>query len=252
MAIDRTKITFWLDDICSEDIGIRVIDFPKFSGAEKRITKYTIPGRNGDLTYWDGSFGNVSCEISCYIISADKIDEALTAVNSWLAGSGYKKFVVSSEPGRYRMAQITNAADIAITMGVLAPFTINLDCKPQRYFLEENVISLTSPGGTVYNPTPFTAQPLVRCYVKSEPSTSPLVEEITIGTETVRISYIGAIIGAEWVDIDFDAKTAKNSLGKEVPIQTFNSPGFAPGENSFSSLDTYFSKFEIMPRWWTL
>ena len=90
MLIDRTRITFWLDDVCSEDIGIRVIDFPTFTGAEKRVTKYTIPGRNGDLTYWDGSFGNVSCEINCFIVSADKIDEALTAVNGWLAGSGYR------------------------------------------------------------------------------------------------------------------------------------------------------------------
>lgn len=251
MLIDRTKITFWFDDVCSEDIGIRVIDFPTFTGAEKRVTTYTIPGRNGDLTYWDGSFGNVSCEINCFIVSADKIDEALTAVNGWLAGSGYKRFAISSELGRYRMARITNAADIAIRMGVIAPFTIKLDCKPQRFFDEEGTITLPSTGGTVYNPTPFTSQPIMRCFMKDQ--FTLLAEEINIGTSKVRISGTQNLKNADWVDIDFDTKMAKNSLGNDVPVESFESPGLAPGENSITtSYDSFFSGFEILPRWWTL
>ena len=51
---------FWLDGICSLDVGIRLQSGITFGQPTPRVTSTTISGRSGDLTEWDGSYGNVS------------------------------------------------------------------------------------------------------------------------------------------------------------------------------------------------
>ena len=255
MLTDKTQITFWIDEVCSNDIGIKVIGFPTFTGAEKRVTKYSIPGRNGDLTYWDGSFSNVSCEISCYIASKDRIADALSAVNNWLSGSGYLRFAISSEPGRYRMARVTNAADIGIRMGVLAPFTLLLDCKPQRFFDDESTVTIPVSGGTMYNATKFVAEPKMRCY---RTAGGILAEEILVKSDSaegvVRMTHTDGVRSANYIDIDFESKAAVNDAGENIPIEKFSTNGLSPGLNTIKSnlSASWFSNIEILPRWWTL
>lgn len=261
MPIDRANITFWIDGVSSEELGIKVSEFPTFSGAKPRVTKYSIPGRNGDLTYWDGSYENTSVEISCFVIDAAKVELALTAVNGWLTDCSYRKFVISSEPGRYRMARITNAAEIAIKMGVLAPFAIELDCKPQRFFASETPLLYTSDTGEVYNATGFDALPIMRCYFAENANisgTGVIQFSNSYGKFRLLIPNTG-LSGSEWLEIDMETKSARNDAGESISVTTDSTgfPTFCNGVTTFSignsmAAIVWFSKIELYPRWWTL
>lgn len=262
MPIDRANITFWFDGVSSEELGIRVIDFPTFSGTEPRVTKYSVPGRNGDLTYWDGSYKNTNVELSCFVVDADKVELALTAVNNWLRNCGYRKFVISSELGRYRMARITNAAEVAIKMGVLAPFTIKLDCKPQRFFDDETPLLYTEGSGEVYNATGFDALPLLRCYISTTASIVT-AQGITFsnarGDFRIILSDIARYSDAQWIDIDLETQNAVTDSGETLSITTdpTSFPVFCAGTTNFSYGSEsvaiqWWSRIELYPRWWTL
>lgn len=261
MHTDRSHITFWIDDVCNDDLGIRVNSFPSFSGAEPRITKYSIPGRNGDLTYWDGSFKNIDAEISCYIADVSKAEFLLTAVNNWMTNCGYRKFVISSEPQRYRMARIKNAADIAIRMGILAPFALELDCKPQRFFSDETPLHFSGGNGAAYNHTGFPSSPLMRCYLTENVSAAG-TQYINFGNDTGEYRLLisaGTLSGARWIDVDTELKCAITDTGENLAITTDSTgfPSFCSGKtelswgNSLTTMD-WFASIEVYPRWWTL
>lgn len=261
MLTDRASITFWIGGVSSKELGIRVSEFPEFSGAEPRVTKYAIPGRNGDLTYWDGSFKNVESTIKCFVAEFGNVERILTAVNDWMADCGYKKLVLSSEPGRYRLARITNAAEIAIRMGVLAPFEIKLDCKPQRFFDDDTPARFTGGSGEIYNRTGFPSSPLLRCF---------LVEDVSAaGTEYINFKNSNgeyrlllsatSLSGTQWVDVDLERKSAVKDNGEQLSVTTDSTgfPAFCSGKTAFSwgnslASKEWFSAIDLYPRWWTL
>lgn len=255
MFIDNGKVSFWLDGICSDDIGIKLQDFPEFKAAEPKVTIYSIPGRNGDLTYWDGSYKNVSGQFNCFALNAENVDYALTAVNSWLTDCSYKKLVVSSEPGRYRMARVTNAAEIAIRMGVLAPFSITVDCKPQRFIENGSPLLFTGAGGEIQNTTGFPALPVIRLYVP-DGSSFLSYQHIRISNNDSEYRLIlqsTGISSAKWVEIDLEKQCATRDSGENVSINTdlTGFPKFVPGTTKIYDAE-WASKIEVYPRWWTL
>lgn len=252
---DRSKVVFWYDDICSEDLGIRVTPFPEFSAAKPRVTKYSIPGRNGDLTYWDGSFKNVSADLNCTILDSHGVELALTKVNHWMTDCGYKKFVISTEPGRYRLARITNAAEIAIRMEILAPFVINLDCKPQRFYDDETPLIFSGESWKIYNDTGFEAQSRLRIFLPDDTTfaTAQTIYFSNSSGEFYIIIPAPWLSASKWIEIDLAARTAINDTGKSVAATTGDTgyPVICNGVTTISGVD-WAEKAEIYPRWWTL
>ena len=262
MLIDRSKTVFWLDDVCSADLGIVVQGFPTFSTAEPRATLYSIPGRNGDLCVWDGSYENISAEIKCYIANTSDVETALAATNGWLNYGAYKKFVISSELGRYRLARVTNAAEIAIRMGALAPFSVKLNCKPQRFY-DDDTPRVFGNSGKITNPTVFDAKPLLRCHWANGAQKGGN-EFLTItnekGTCRIGLGLLAQVPIPDYIDVDLDSLSAVTSNGYNVPL-SFEGvhPVFCPGDTEFASSNSlaspnmeWFGQIDVYPRWWTL
>ena len=258
MHIERTRVTFWLDGVCSADLGIVVQGFPTFGGSAPRVTKYDVPGRTGDLLYWDGSYKNVDGEIKCYLADTEDVERAISAAASWMAVGGYHKLTLSNELGRYRMARITNAAEIAIKMGVLAPFTIKLDCKPQRFY-EDDAPRIFGVSGTVVNELPFASAPLMRCMWASGASKAG-TEEIKFvhGDKQCRALLSSPPAVPTYIDVDLEARCAVTSAGANVPIYFEGGyPLLKQGETTFTCSNSlagtnWFSAVHLYPRWWTL
>lgn len=244
---------FWIDGVCNEDIGIIPQSFPTFSGASPKVTTYAIPGRNGELTYWDGTYSNVQVKIPCYVVDAISVEPAISAVNALVSGGGYHKFVISTEPGRYRMARCLAAPDINIRAMHLAPFVLNLNCKPQRWFDATEMIDIAGTGGTIFNHTAFVAKPVMRCHLASGNGGVTMTITNSDGTSTVYFGILGS--DADWIEVDFESKTAVLSTGEEYHIQTFDADGLAPGLNTIavtSVSSDRFAAISVEPRWWTL
>lgn len=175
-----------------------------------------------------------------------------------MAVGGYHKLTLSNELGRYRMARITNAAEIAIKMGVLAPFTIKLDCKPQRFY-EDDAPRIFGVSGTVVNELPFAAAPLMRCMWASGASKAG-TEEIKFvhGDKQCRALLSSPPAVPTYIDVDLEARCAVASNGANVPIYFEGGyPLLKQGETTFTCSNSlagtnWFSAVHLYPRWWTL
>ena len=123
-------------------------------------------------------------------------------------------------------------------LGRYGKAVLQFDCKPQR-FLKSGEFPITISGsGTLYNPTGFTAQPLIRAYGTGE---------FSINGRSVTINEAN-----EYTDIDCDIQDAYKGVvncnanivvGKEFPV-------LDSGRIEVSM--TGISKLEIIPRWWTI
>lgn len=230
---------FWLDNECCKDYGIVLQNSVEFDSPQPKLSTITIPGHNGDLHIFEGAYTNVAGRANCYILNRS-VSQLLPKVSQWLIlKNGYRKFETTDEPDHYRLARVVNGPEAAIRMRLLAPFTIEFDCKPQKFLKTgENPITITSKT-ELYN-FDFPSSPLIKIYGNS-------AGNVYIGDYTVQVKTID-----EYVTLDCDTQNAyKGTLNKNNTINITEFPQLIPGENSIS-WNGGINRIEITPRWWTL
>jgi phage-related protein len=232
---------FWIDGERSDDHGIYLQAPLTFTAATPNITTVSVPGRNGDLHIFDGSFSNVEGTAKCFALRKGEAKEAVSAISRWvLSTTGYRRLVTSDDPEIFREAVVTAGPETEIRMRTLAPFSIKFNCKPQRFFLSgENTETVTASGAKLWNPG-LTSQPKLTVYGSGAGT-------VTIGDTTVKISDIDG-----YVELDSETQNAyKGGENKNGTITALEFPTFAPGENEITFTGGV-TKIDIIPRWWTL
>lgn len=227
---------FLYDGVSSRDVGLQLQKQITFTGAIPRLSVESVPGRNGDLHYFDGSYENRTGTAFCYLLQKD-VDRALDQINRWsLLSNGYRRLETSEEPDVYRLARITAGPEVDIRARILAPFTLEFDCKPQKFLKSgEEIISLTEPI-TIYNPD-FEALPLITVY-----GTGSGV--LYVGDYTVTIHSISG-----YIVLDSDTQNAyKDFTNKNGDISALEFPRLKHGENSLGWTGDI-ERIEIIPRW---
>lgn len=228
---------FVFDGVSSEHVGMVLQGPPKFSAPTPKLTVVSVPGRNGDLVFPDGSYNNVECEVPCYVLHGQVFD-ASAAVNNWLSVHTYRRLQFDGDEQAYRMAYVENGAEIASRLRLLNPFGVKFNCKPQR-FLVSGDHSFSMSSGNFDNPG-MGGVPLVRV-VGSGAGT------VTINGYAVTINSIDG-----YVDIDSDTQNAyKGTVNKNSTISCDEFPVLVPGRNTVS-LTGSLTSVQITPRWYTL
>ena len=122
-----------------------------------------------------------------------------------------------------------------------AEFTLNFDCKPERWLKSGEKINTFTSSGTLINKTYFTAKPLIRCYGSSG--------SVTVNGVSVTVTEVSS-----YVDLDCEEQESHKGTDYTPNSRTIlvngKYPELKPGSNDVSF--TGFSKIEITPRWWTL
>ena len=234
----RQHDLFWLDDICCEDVGLRLQGPVSFSSPQAKVDTLSVPGRNGDIHFFDGSYANISGSARCFALAQERVDLALSAIVGWcLAAPGYHRLSVSDEPDFYRLARISTGPKTEIRMRILAPFELTFDCKPQRFSrLGEWPVLYKAPG-RLRNPYMFASEPLVKI-TGSGPGT------VQIGTYPVKILELDGHIM-----LDSQTQNAyRGTENKNTAIQAAEFPRLAPGENEITWSGGVES-VEITPHW---
>lgn len=230
---------FVFDGIRSSDIGVQLQNPVAFTGAEPKVQTISVPGRNGDLHFYENAFSNIRGTARCFILDHDA-SALLAAANRWLLGSnGYHKLETSDDESMFYMARCKNAGEIAIRNKVLAPFTIDFDCAPQHYYKSgENKIQL-SEAGTIENPG-LSGNPLIRVFGSGS------------GTITVNDTIVELIDMVDFIDIDCEMQNAyRGSQYANNNIRCSNFPKLTHGENEIHWSGGV-TRIEITPRWWTI
>lgn len=232
---------FWLDGERSDSCGLRLQGPITFGSTRPKYNTAAVPGRNGTLNQFEGSYENVSGEARCFALEKDTVQNALYAVTKWcLLNPGYHRLETEEEPDIYRMAIVTSGPETEIRVKTLAPFTLEFDCKPQRFLKSgELPVTLTQSGAVLCNPG-MQALPLITVY-----GTGPAT--LTAGGRTVQINSIDG-------SLTLDSEIQDAYKGIENKNGTISAPEFPvlpPGESRVTWTGGI-QRVEIVPRWWVL
>lgn len=232
--------TFYLDGIDAKSACIQLQAPIKFSEAVPVVEAQTIPGRNGDLIFYTGSYENRVGSASCFCLQED-VETAISSAGRFLMSKkGYRRLETSDDPNHYWMARVENSPQIAMRLRTLAPFEISFDCKPQRFVKSgENAVVLTA-NGSISNQYGQTALPLITLYGNGTGT-------LTIGSCVVDVKNLNGVLY-----LDSDTQNAYNNNGNQnMNINAPTFPTLTDGDTQIA-FSGGIEQVEIVPRWWEL
>lgn len=229
----------------SADFGVEIKVGSSLSSPGRDVTFHSIPGRNGDLITDNGRFSNAEYHYGAFIRgqNANDFRAKFAGFRAYLGSHiGYVRLEDSYYPDEYRMAVLNvGLTPEMVGTGVLAAeFEIEVNAKPQRFLKSGEETKTFSSAGTLYNPTLYTALPLITVYGSGSGT-------LTVGDDAITISAIDS-----YLTIDSETQDAyKGSVNKNGTITYDSFPMLEPGSNAISWSGGVTS-VNIVPRWWTL
>lgn len=247
--------TFYLDGVSAESVGIRLQSPIEFSAAEPIYETQTVPGRNGTLSRFTGAYKNRTGKASCFCLQ-EEVEAAIADVGRFLTQTtGYRRLETTADPNHYWLARVKNSPKIDMRCGVLAPFDISFDCKPQRFLKSGDAAIKITQSATINNPYGQIARPLLKITGRGS---------FTINDWSVFVSSNESLVGA--VYLDCETQNAYNDDGgqnKYVTVQRtsadnqmwYDYPALYAGENTIkwtiiAGSGIGIEEIEIIPRWW--
>lgn len=228
------------DDKSSGEFGVWISGSGTFNAPARDVSMVSVPGRNGDLTFDNGRFQNITVTYPAFI--SKRFQPRVDDFRAWICSrKGYCRLEDTYHPDEYRLAIYKSGLNVTPTSyNYAGRFDLAFDCKPQR-FLKKGALPITfTAAGTIRNRTLYEARPLIRCYGTSG----------TVTINGVKISVTGL---SAYVDLDCDLMEAyegSTSRNGTTTLENSKFPVLAPGDNAVAF--TGFTSVVITPRWWTI
>lgn len=224
----------------SLDYGVHVSDTDSQNAPERVYQTETVPGRNGALSYDTKAFSNITISYPAFVY--ENADTNIQAFRNYLASkNGYKRLEDSFHPEEYRMGRVASSFKVNKTVnGMKGRFTVEFDCKPQRFLKLGEITEEYTDDFIVYNPTLFEAKPLLRVYGNGILSINDI--DITIDSPT------------NYIDIDCDLQDAYfnlQNMNQYITLSGYDFPVLGAGENAIR-LGDGIEKVRFTPRWWQI
>lgn len=232
---------FEFDGRPSTDFGVMVFSRSQYEDPEPNESEVQIPGMNGVLHFWDGTFSEVSISYSVMIRGDDPlfIREQMERFRSWLLSKRkYCRLEDTLNPNYYRMGIYKGRSEVRYSGNEkMGKMEIEFQCKPQKFLkVGDTAISITSSPVTLYNPTDFSSKPLIRAF--------GVAGSVTIDSVTISLTGVSG-----HADIDCETEEVPGYKSKT----TLQNGKFIQIPAGFSQVSfTGFTKLEIYPRWWTI
>lgn len=228
-------------DKSTNDFGIWISGEGTYGAPERNVQTQEVAGKNGDLLFDLGNFKNITVKYPA-AIKMDMPSKLRDFIN--FAGSqiGYQRLEDTYHPYEYRMARFKSNLSIQTAgyMNRSGKFTLEFDCKPQRFLKSGETPIVYDHGAVLYNRTEFEAKPLLRVYGSGAGT-------VGIGSETISITAIN-----EYVDIDCEIMDAyKGAVNCNSNVAFTDDIVLKAGENNIAFTGNI-SEVVITPRWWII
>lgn len=222
--------------------GIYITGEPVYNAPARSVEKITIPGRNGDLLMDQGRFENIEVKYPAGTFAETQADfaDALAAIRDFLGAlHGYHKLTDDYNPEEYRMASFKSGLNVApVPFQRAGEFDLIFDCKPQRFLTSGEQVTTMTTSGTINNPTPYEARPLL----------------VVTGIGNLTVNGVQIAISKSPTTIDCEAMEAYNgttSRNGDIVLTPNEFPVLSGGSNTIT-LGAGITKLEITPRWWRI
>lgn len=229
---------FIFGSVNSLNFNCIVADVNQFDGARKSVEKIKVPGRNGELSIFDGSYENIEIVYTAYIKGDVKrnVDALKAALN---AESGYLRLGDDFRPETFRLARYIDAFTVDASDKEGATMSIRFDCDPRRFLKSGKRYHVFTASGQINNATRFEAKPLIRAF--------------GTGTFTIQDTAVRIDSASGYTDIDCELQEAyrgTENCNNNIILTNGSFPVLAPGTNNIYL--SGITEIDIQPRWWTI
>ena len=225
------------NNICSEELGIIVVEGPPEVLAQEEYEEIIIEGRNGTLIENKGTFPNIEKSFILTTIDLDQdIDLMIEKIKMWLFNIKDNKILYAIQ-NRYNIVKkVIIEEDIKTTFEEYGDFKIKFLCEPFYYDLLEKNITITEKGTKFYNKGDFNSNPKIVIY-----GTGDL--QLTINDTTVQINNVDERV---LLDSKLFLCLDKDNNNKSIDM-IGNFPTLDIGENTITWVGNI-TKVDISPR----
>lgn len=231
----KKKLIF--NNICSEELGIIVVEGPPEVLAQEEYEEIIIEGRNGTLIENKGTFPNIEKSFILTTIDLDQdINLMVEKIKTWLFNIKDNKLLYAI-PNRYNIVKkVIIDEDIKTTFEEYGDFTVKFICEPFYYDLLKKDITVTEKETKVYNNGDFNSSPIIIIY-----GTGDL--QLTINNTTVQINNVDERV---LLDSKLFLCLDKDNNNKSIDM-IGNFPTLDIGENTITWVGNI-TKLDISPR----
>lgn len=245
----------WIDGVSNKDVGVRIASPLRLGAAVPRITTQSVPGRNGDLHTFDGSYKNRKGTFSAYVYEDNEVKAAFGGVHKWLYGNaGYRRVETDDDRDHYLLARVKSGADIDARIRKIAPFAVELDCKPQRFLISGDEGIIVDSEVVIYNPTGYAALPKIEVYLRDLnmfPNTAG-DGVVKVGDAVINITGMKYGTGNSFIyDAETENAAAKNGTSRNSHVSVVGDVILPEGETKIT-VSGDITHIKIIPRWWEL
>ena len=212
---------------------------PETNRPRKKVDRYEVPGRNGDIIISQNAFENVRRRYQLEIHAAD-YDTAAAELMAWLyVPEGYQRLTDTFDTGVYRRAFVYEDTDIDNMVNTDGRCTIQFECDPRRFLLTGETVTTLTGSGTITNPTSFTSRPSIEVHGSGTGT-------ITAGGNTITITGI-----VDGMVLDCDSQNAYKGTSNYNSLITGVFP-VIPGGSQTITITGGITSIKVTPNWWTI
>lgn len=219
------------EESINKQFNLTLAERPEITVAKERYLTYEVPGRNGNLTVFDG-FENVPLVLHFNFINTN-VRSTFREINNWLIG---RSKVRLSDTKMYRIItqSIISVNTVRNDLKEWCDFEIEIMTEPFEY--EDAGTEEASGETTIYNPSKIDAETTLKVY--GEGTCRVLLNNNQIILKDVQ----------DFIIVDGIIKKAHKLLSSKDNDMQGQYPVLKSGENaiSFSGQTT---KVEIVKRW---
>lgn len=219
--------------------GVLIEHAPETNRPRRKMDRYEVPGRNGDVIIVQDAFENVSRNYDLVVYGGD-YDQMAADLMAWLyVPEGYQRLTDSFDASVYRRAFVGDETDIENLMATDGKCTVVFECDPRRFLLTGEQAVTLSASGSITNPTRFTAKPTITVYGSGAGT-------IEAGGKTIEISsiYDGMTIDAENCSAFYGTSNLNNLVSGSFPE--------IPAGTQTITITGGITLIEVVPNWWTI
>lgn len=208
-----------------------------FDTAEKDVSFYSVPGRNGDLIIYNDRFQNKNINVNCFIRENFKTNFT-NLMNYLYSQEGYGRIETTTESDVFYQGSFVKS--ISPNTGAFlkyGSFTLQFNVKPQKFLKSGEIATHISSSSSLENPTLYVAKPLL-----GVTGTGKIVineSEITLNANT-STTYIDCEIE--------DAYEGTINRNKDIVVVN----GFPKLKVGTNNITTNGCEIVLYPRWWRL
>lgn len=230
-----------------DSLGLWLQECPIMGEAVPRFQTYEVPGRNGTLHIYDGSYKNRSITIRCWGYVADSLN-LVDRVNALLfTSTDYRRLTINGETDAYWMARPTGSVTVEKINKNVVALSFQFDVMPQHFLVSGDTWKIFASSGTITNPSGFSCKPLIRC-ARSGSTWSGT--GFNIGGVTFSVLTTAPSV------FTYDAADGicRNSSGTIISpaVSSAKNAEIPDGTSSITLSGSHWSSFGVLPRWFKL